>query len=305
MAGRVIGIEDPEKKVFRYIALIGMCEYEDGEFRIEFSKYLKNYLINFTSPYTKLQLQEMLMYDSVYSFRLAELLHMEAYTPKNAPKRTSWQINYGIAELKFKLGVANAELSAVKNILNDSMIPDYEKALESSPEKLYNQFRDFKKRCIIPAVEEVNSKSDIHVEYELQKQGVGGKVKSIVFYITLKEEKSKQKAADIKEKVKDDIFDLDDFLDDVLSVIPDIKIKDARKIAETAGYDIELIKEKYNMTAGKKIDNIVGWMIEAIKNDYKSCERNRKKASETEEYYPYVDKDGKGYSYAELLKLSD
>ena len=48
-----------------------------------------------------------------------------------------------------------------------------------------------------------------------------------------------------------------------------IGIADMMSIAEAANYNLEIIKEKYEMTAGQKIDNLVGWLLSAIKDDYK------------------------------------
>ena len=49
MAGRVIGIEDPENHEFGFVSFIEKCLYVKGEMIIEFSKYMKSYLINFTN----------------------------------------------------------------------------------------------------------------------------------------------------------------------------------------------------------------------------------------------------------------
>lgn len=296
MAGRVIGIEDPENHEFGFVSFIEKCLYVKGEMIIEFSKYMKSYLINFTSPYSKLWLDEMIKYDSVYSFRLAEMLHSEAYTPAGMKKRTSWQVEYNLAELKFKLGVANGELSAVKNILNNSNSPDYEKALEVCSEKKYDKFCDLKKRCIVPAVEELNNKSDLDISYELKTGGKGGKVYSIIFYMRLKDD-SNGKA--VEEPLAE--IDKDDVLERIMDLMQ-IKLKDARNIAEAAAYDFTKIEEKYEIAAGQEIDNIVGWMIAAIKNDYQQPVR-KKKITSKPEVAAYTDEDGREYTYAELATV--
>ena len=238
----------------------------------------------------------MIKYDSVYSFRLAEMLHSEAYTPAGMKKRTSWQVEYNLAELKFKLGVANGELSAVKNILNNSNSPDYEKALEVCSEKKYDKFCDLKKRCIVPAVEELNNKSDLDISYELKTGGKGGKVYSIIFYMRLKDD-SNGKA--VEEPLAE--IDKDDVLERIMDLMQ-IKLKDARNIAEAAAYDFTKIEEKYEIAAGQEIDNIVGWMIAAIKNDYQQPVR-KKKITSKPEVAAYTDEDGREYTYAELATV--
>lgn len=265
---------------------------------IEFSKYMNSYLINFTSPYSKLWFDEMIRYDSVYSFRLAELLHSEVYTPNGMKAPDSWRVEYSIAELKFKLGVANGELSPVKNVLNNSKAPDYEKALEVCSERKYDKFCDLKKRCIAPAVEELNEKSDLDISYELKTGGKGGKVYSIVFYMTLKNEP----VSDSPETAIIDI-DKDDVLEKIMDLLS-VKLKDARIIAEAAGYDYGKIEEKYEISKNQDIENIVGWMIAAIKGDY---QKPLRKPKEKKKASAYVDSGAREYSYndmaEELMKI--
>ena len=60
------------------------------------------------------------------------------------------------------------------------------------------------------------------------------------------------------------------FLDDVRKVIKEpLLIQDYRTLAELSNYNLDIISEKYKLAKKQKIDNIMGWMIDAIKNDYK------------------------------------
>ena len=58
-------------------------------------------------------------------------------------------------------------------------------------------------------------------------------------------------------------------IQDVRKIIKEkINDKDINKILDVANNDISIIKEKYKLSEGKNIKNIVGWLILAIKNNY-------------------------------------
>lgn len=60
-----------------------------------------------------------------------------------------------------------------------------------------------------------------------------------------------------------------------------LKIKDLQKICETADYDLFRIKKAYNvLKCSGKVENIVGFLISAIKNNYdiKTYENSNRKS---------------------------
>lgn len=268
MTSKSIGYNDPEKQKFEYIAVVVRATYEKGYFSIEFNPYIKNYLTDIRSNFTRLKLPIMLSFENVYSFRLYEFLRSYAYVPKNMQddKKTVNKFNnhFSLAELKLTLGVVNAELDSVKKVLIESKNPNYEKAVQASPEQMYEDWTDFKRYVLEPAVKEINEKSDIHVQYRQGRAGVGGKVEEVHFSITLNEFQVESERKLTTEE-KDDIVDrISDLIDQPL------KVKEIRAIAEAAEYDYDLVKRAYEgaVDSPSKIDNFTGFLISAIKGDY-------------------------------------
>jgi plasmid replication initiation protein len=273
MTGRVIGMSDPENERFHYMSVINNAHYENGVLTLEYNKNLNGYLKNIKQNFTKLNLETMLDFKSVYSFRLYELLKSRAYYPKGTSRKdNTFVVTYDLHELKFDLGVINAELANVQKILNNSTKPDYEAALEASPEKVFTTWFEFRRNCIDVAVKEINEKKDkteMEVEYEPRKSGQGGKVYAVDFYIKLC--KAEDKAFEASDGAKQELTEDEklNFYDEIRDLMDGaIKTKDAKAIAEAAAFDMELIQSKYGLARGRDVDNIVGFMIAAIKNDY-------------------------------------
>lgn len=309
MTGRVIGMSDPETERFHYMSVINNAHYENGVLTLEYNKNLNKYLKNIKQNFTILNLETMLDFKSVYSFRLYELLKSRAYYPKGVTRTdNTFVVSYDLAELKLDLGVINAELDKVKKILNDSKSPNYEEAMEASPEKVFTTWFEFRRNCIDVAVNEINEKRDkteMEVQYRPKKSGQGGKVYGVDFFIRLfksKTENSNQTVNNDGSELSED--DKLNFYDEIRDLIEEgIKSKDARAIAEASGFNMDIIREKYTMAVKKDVDNIVGWLIAAIKNDYKESSSGRKGAKTT----GFGDFKQRDYDYDELEKdaLSD
>lgn len=262
MTGRSIGWSNPLTSEFEYTAVVTRATYKNGEFAMEFSKHMKKYLVDLNEHYTQFSLKLLCGLKSTYSFRLLELLRAKSFPQKDEiGKNYSRRVEFDLNELKLLLGVVNAELDSVQRVLAGSKrTPDYEKAVQASPEKVLESWYEFKRCCIDVAIKEINEQdSGIYVDYKPLKAGKGGKVHSIVFFVDV----YNNKKAKISEKDKDAV------LDDILDLIPDIRIKEARSIAEAGNYDISLIKEKIEMlNQSKNIENSVGWLISALKDNY-------------------------------------
>ncbi len=290
MTGRVIGMSDPETERFHYMAVINNAHYENGVLTLEYNKYLNKYLKNIKQNFTKLNLETMLDFKSVYSFRLYELLKSRAYYPKGVNRPDNmFVITYDLAELKLDLGVINAELANVRKILNDSAIPNYEEALEASPEKVFTTWFEFRRNCIDVAVKEINEKRDkteMEISYTPKKSGQGGKVYAVDFFVRLYRQ-TNSTATEIVNAPADALTEDEklNIYDEIREIIGSgIKTKDAKAIAEAAGYDVAVVREKYEIASGQDIDNVVGFMISAIKEGYSpaGAKRARKKKNDFE-----------------------
>lgn len=267
MQSRQIGIED-ENGQFAYRNLFIGADYVNGEFKLYYNPLLGNFYKEVSKNYTWYSLETMMNFKSVHSFRLYELLKKECYDMnKNAKvfkegEQKKYLFTYSVSELKLMLGVINADSQAVRNVLNTRKgAPDYDKAVEASPEKGFARWNDFSRRCIIPAIKEINDNTELFVTYSLEKSGQGGKVHSVTFDVMLKEQ---IEVIDMKT-----VFTENDklaFIDDIFDVIEEkIKVKDAQALAEASKYDIEAIKKAYNIAkSAKNVDNLIGFMIKAI-----------------------------------------
>jgi plasmid replication initiation protein len=139
-------------------------------------------------------------------------------------------------------------------------------------EKSYSVFQNVKNRILIPGQKELASKTDISFKFDEIR--TGRKTTSIKFYIKANKTKNKaneeacstleSKSTNEEEKSSTELINV------VKSIFKEnITEKEAKFILNTAKCDINIIKEKYGLSQNvSKIDNIVGWMIKAIKEDY-------------------------------------
>lgn len=267
MTGRSIGMEDPEQKKFLYISAITTASYENGIFTIEYNRHLKKYLKNIAQNFTWLKLETILLFESAYSFRLYEILKSKAYTPKGQKKTNRYEITFSLSELKLDLGVVNSELDSVKKVLNDTKVPDYDRAVEISPERMFSRWSDFKRRVLDVAVQEINEKTELRVDYDTKKAGKGGKVYQIDFYVEIMDEEEENNIIEMTDEEKDAVLEaIMELMDERLN------LKEYRSIAEASNYNIDKIKKAYEVMkqSSTEVKNVVGYMIKAIEEEYKN-----------------------------------
>ena len=278
MTGRTIGMSNPEKEEFYYMSVVTNAYYRNGEFSIEYNKSLNKYLKELKQNFTRLNLMTMLNFSSGYSFRIYELIKSKMYMPKGVVnKDNKYKISFGLAEFKFEIGVINAELSSVKAILNNSKFPDYIKASKVSEEKMLDNWAELRRRAIDVAIKEINEKTELEVDYDTERTGKGGKVVGITFYVKAKDNAIQEEDEEIVEREYSS-EEKENIIASILKLIKEeIRIRDARIIAEAASYDLELIKKKYELSKTKEIKNITGWMIKAIKEDFNEASASKKR----------------------------
>lgn len=302
MTGRTIGMKDPEKEIFDYKSVVTHAHYENGTFTIEFNHLLKDQIIDIQNKYTVLNLPTMLLFKSVYSFRLYELLKSMSYIPKGQKKdedSKSWELKFQLSELKLELGVVNANSDRVQKILSNKKHPNYDEAVKAAPEQVFEQYRDFKRRVLDVAVAEINDKTEMNVSYETIKSGRGGKVNAIVFYVSYESHETKQEAVIEQPEVVEKEIDIDEILDDIYDILEgNFKLKDVRKIAKEANYNIKTIKDAYKVYKKNEdtVDNSVGFMIAAIKDGYELNTSKRKSKKNN----AFVDFSQNEYNFEDL-----
>lgn len=129
------------------------------------------------------------------------------------------------------------------------------------------RYRDFERYVLVKAIGDLNSieNPEYTFSYEPIRSGRGGKVVAVRFIV----ERVKRNVVDmIGHERSDELFDI---IDEMRSIIhEDVRTRELMEIAETAGFDIELVKKAYKAAKNSKtqITNLVGFLIMAIKNDY-------------------------------------
>lgn len=266
MTGRKIFVENKDKNAFLFVNLVNSASYADGIFTIKFDSDLKDYILNLQGNYTNLDIAVLMSFEKMYSYRLYELLKSKAYSFSKRTKE--YQASFGISELKLILGVVDTGSEAVNRALKKNN-PDYDHIVNDvSKNKNFNVWSDFQKRVIAPAVSEINEKSDICVEYDVVREGLGGKIVKIIFSFRKKDvfdiPKSYKKIDEVKKKAENELIEqLKAYIDEPLTK------KDYKVLLDAANNNVEKIKKAYDLAAKQKhINNLVGWMKSAIKNDY-------------------------------------
>lgn len=274
MTSRTIGFSDPSRNggMFDYISVVDRARYENGVFSIFYNSDVKEYLSDFKANFTVLELPTMLKFKNVYSFRLYELLSSKSYYRKGIPKEKKTQvfkIDFNLSELKLNMGVVNAELDAVRKELNNRQAPNFDKAVEKSPEKKFNTWYEFKRGVLDVAIKEINEKTNMKVTFSPLKGGRGAKVYGVEFIVDLtgrNVDTTKTESLDKKEMSEDDKLDL---IVDVKILLKEFSTKDVRVICEKAEYDFEKIENAYRLLKKQTdVENATGWIISCIKDGY-------------------------------------
>ncbi|WP_029319123.1 replication initiation protein [Butyrivibrio sp. AE3004] len=280
---------DDEQKRLQVTNVVTDANFENGEFRITFNNKLNDYLQFYKGNYTILSMPEAMSLSSMYSFRLYEFLKSQLDYNRAVHKVKEEPVVFEISltDLKLKAGIIDHQISPeIYKILN-SPNPDYDrieeialkkyeadKAAGIKPSPVYPVYSDLKKRIIVPSVDEINEKTALSVDFKPIKKGA--KVKMIKFILDYKKEQSKkaeEKTRPVKEYSEEEkldiIFKVRDIMEDACSAR--IGSSDAKSIAEAASYDIPKITEAAEILKySGDVDNVIGFMISAIKNGYKA-----------------------------------
>lgn len=194
-----------------------------------------------------------------YSPRMREMLFSPAiYARINLITQSKFKSNYGLA--LYENCVRYRSLPSTKWL----DLELFRKLMGVSSEK-YPIFRDFKRRVLDKAVEEVNTYSDIRIEPEFKKEGRG--VGQIRFKI---EERAKKipLGVDLALNISDDP------LITKLKEIYHLSLNHAKKIVDEFGSEnvknkIAII-EHSNKIQKNKIQNPAAYLISALKFDYQT-----------------------------------
>lgn len=129
--------------------------HNEGVVEFQFPNDLQRYLLDLKKEFTSYSLEHILRLSSPYYQRIYELCF-------------KWE----------HAGSCQFELQHLKNMIG-------------AVKKTYDSYGPFKQKILIPAIDEINEKTDIKIDFEEIKKG--RKVESIRFYIKLKSAKKSPK----------------------------------------------------------------------------------------------------------------
>jgi len=237
-------LEIHEGNTLLQVAWLNSARYEKGSgmVTLKFSPDLKPYMLQLKEKFTQYQLANILTMRSKYSPRIYEILKCNEFK---------------------KQGYIEIEIEELRKLLRT--------------EDMYHQYQDFKRKIIIQTQKELKKLTDISFVFEEIK--TGRKVTSLRFYINQnKTKKVIDEVAIVPKEIETHPLQHLELIKQVQAIFEvDITALQAKELLNTAKDDINIIKEKYEISKiTSDIKNIVGWMLKAIKEDYKVSKGNVK-----------------------------
>lgn len=145
------------------------------------------------------------------------------------------------------------------------------KKLMGVPEGMYDVFRDFKRRVLDKAIDEVNTYSDLVIACELGKEG--RKVVKVRFKLKERAKKTRLGNATAVPRLEAPQSDLAAQLNTEFGLSPE-------QIEQVlAAYDAKFIQDKVAVIKASKpyqagkVENLTGYLISALKNNYQPPKR--------------------------------
>ena len=285
--GHVVSIEDEGKENFIMFNVVNKCEYRDGVFTTRFTKEMKPHIYNLKKDYTRMSLDVLCSFKSLFTTRIYEILRTQYYRfekeasdeiivprPPKAP--------YSLSELKFTLNVVDANSSkTVKRLVEQGR---FDEAIEEIKDASFEDWRNFRRKVLEVAKKELEESnySEICFDYEPVKSGKGGKVTGIRFKVR----------KNLNCTHHSDLWRIRG--DEMLEIIPDvleakqpgiqeglilevadifgnepITIQDIKTLILAADQDVESIKKAFAMAKQQTyINNLVGWMKKCLEEKW-------------------------------------
>lgn len=298
LSDRKIIVEDKDNEQFIIMNLINIVEYRRGKLTIKFEPESTNLIMNLQSNYTKLNIKYYCKLTNVYAMRLYEIFKSKLFGDIN-----SLVITYGINDLKLTIGMIQSN-SEINDAIINGMSTELAVAKYYKGDEL-NITCNFI-RALDTAVDEINSITDIYVEYNTVKCSKTGKIEKIVFNVINKSmlQNIEVEPEDVKPQLTDNKPSEDKIIELIfelkISINENLSISDYRELLECANYDVKLVMEKYQLSRNcKKVDNLVAWLLSAIKNDYKSIPTENKDNSKNK----FNDFNQRNYTKEEIDEL--
>ena len=291
--GHVVSIEDDEKENFIMFNVVNKCEYQDGVFTTRFTKEMKPHIYNLKKDYTRMSLDVLCSFKSLFTTRIYEILRTQYYRFEREPGDVLVvprppKKPYSVAELKFTLNVVDANASkAVKRLVEQGR---FEEALGEIKDAPFDDWRNFRRKVLEVAKKELEESeySEICFDYEPVKSGKGGKVTGIRFLV--KKNPNCTHHSDLK-RMQAVEAEMEEIAPDVLapkkvvvneSMILEVAeifgeepvtIQEIRMLLQVSENRPDVIKKAFQMAQEQSfVHNLIGWMRRCIEEKWYETE---------------------------------
>lgn len=290
--GHVVSIEDEGKENFIMFNVVNKCEYRDGVFTTRFTKEMKPHIYNLKKDYTRMSLDVLCSFKSLFTTRIYEILRTQYYRFEKEQKEEIVvpkppKAPYSLSELKFTLNVVDVNASkTVKKLVEQGL---FEEALMEIKDAPFDDWRNFRRKVLEVAKKELEESeySEICFDYEPIKVGKGGKVTGVIFKVRknpncthhsdlwrIRGEEMVEIIPDVIEARKVEIQEgmiLE--VADIFGSEP-ITIQDIRTLIIASDYDVEAIKKAFQMAQQQSfIGNLVGWLRKCLEEKWYESEQ--------------------------------
>lgn len=256
---QIVEIENGEDWEILHWLSYAKYDSKTGIIMLMLSQEISPYVLALKEKFTRYQTKNILTMQSFYAIRLYELLQMRIGMDKK--KTMSYQ--FKVKELRIILEC----------------------------ESKFKQIGEFKRFVLDIAVREISNETEYICIYDCKK--TGRIITDIIF--SLKEKDKKE--INNQEELQETELDIDDLIDQLREIIKEpLKTKEYKAILQAANNNTKLIEQKYQIAQKqRKIDNLVGWLIKAIQEEYAEPVEKRQVSK-------FDDIEQRKYNYNELEK---
>lgn len=229
---QIVEIENGEDWEILHWLSYAKYDSKTGIIMLMLSQEISPYVLALKEKFTRYQTKNILTMQSFYAIRLYELLQMRI----GMDKKKTMLYQFEVKELRIILEC----------------------------ESKFKQIGEFKRFVLDIAVREISNETEYICMYDCKK--TGRVITDVIF--SLKEKDKKE--LNYQEELQEIDLDMDELIDQLREIIKEpLKTKEYKSILQAAGNNIELIEQKYQIAQKqRKIDNLVGWLIAAIQEEY-------------------------------------
>ena len=257
-------IQDRTRNNFKMSVIVRECEYKDGVFTVSFDKSIREHIFKLSNNYTPMKLSILLSFSkgrSNSAYRIYEILRTHLYKIKSGQDHVT--VRYDLYDFMVYTGQVDINDDKVQSAPEAGKNSEYIVNKIAGPDAKKNiNWRDFRRRVLLPAVDEINAITDIHVDCTPVRGGAGAKVVAIDFEIS----RNPNYSMPIIESFKVDADMLIKFED----MIPErMSVRDETAIIKAAAGNFNRIEKIYEMALKQaEIKDLVAWMIAGLREGW-------------------------------------